>query len=207
MSQKRILALAVTGGLALAASLTVAAPALNGDPARGKTLATETCAGCHGVDGNSETTTYPKLAGQHAVYLLKELQAYRTEHRISEIMMPMTASLSEQDMSDLALYYAGQKPRPAEVSKPELIALGKRIYLEGNTRSGVPSCDGCHEEDGSGSAKFPRVAGQHVDYTLEELKRYASGKRNYGTKIMRTVAERLTPEEAEAVAQYMAGMQ
>lgn len=190
----------------LGVSLTIAAPALNGDPEKGKAIATETCAGCHGADGNSETTTFPKLAGQHALYLLKELQAYKVEHRISEIMMPVTSPLSEQDMINLALYYSSQKPKPAEVTKPALLDLGKKIYLEGNTKNGVPSCDGCHEEDGTGSAKFPRVAGQHVDYTLEELKRYASGKRNYGTKVMRTVAERLTPEEAEAVAQYMASM-
>lgn len=192
--------------LVMGASLTLAAPALKGDPAKGKALASETCAGCHGVDGNSETTTFPKLAEQHAVYLLKELQAYKAEHRISEIMAPMTNPLNEQDMIDVALYYASQKAKPAEVTKPELLAAGKKIYLEGNSKSGVPSCDGCHEEDGTGSAKFPRVAGQHVDYTLEEMKRYASGKRNYGTKIMRTVAERLTPEEAEAVAQYMASL-
>lgn len=192
--------------LIIGASLGLAAPALKGDIAKGKAIASDTCAGCHGVDGNSETTTFPKLAGQHALYLLKELQAYKLEHRVSELMMPMTAGLSDQDMTDLALYYASQEPKPAEVTKPELIAQGKKIYFEGNTKNGVPSCDGCHEEDGTGSAKFPRVAGQHVDYTLEELKRYASGKRNYGTKIMRTVAERLTPEEAEAVAQYMASM-
>lgn len=190
----------------LGVSLTLAAPALNGDPEKGKAIATETCAGCHGVDGNSEATTFPKLAGQHAMYLLKELQAYKVEHRISEIMMPITTPLADQDMINLALYYASQKPKPAEVTNPALLALGKKIYLEGNTKNGVPSCDGCHEEDGTGSAKFPRVAGQHVDYTLEELKRYASGKRNYGTKVMRTVAERLTTEEAEAVAQYMASM-
>jgi cytochrome c553 len=190
----------------MGASLTIAAPALNGDPAKGEKIASETCAGCHGVDGNSEVTTFPRLAGQHAVFLLRELKDYKAEHRISEIMLPMASPLSDQDMIDVALYYAKQKPKHAEVTKPELLAKGKKIYLEGNSKSGVPSCDGCHEEDGTGSAKFPRVAGQHVDYTLEELKRYASGKRNYGTKVMRTVAERLTPEEAEAVAQYMASM-
>jgi cytochrome c553 len=195
------LALSVAG-----VSLTIAAPALNGDPAKGEKIAAESCAGCHGADGNSEITTYPRLAGQHAVFLLREMKDYKAEHRISEIMLPMMAPLSEQDMTDLALYYSKQKPKGAEVSKPELLAKGKKIYFEGNTKSGVPSCDGCHEEDGAGSAKFPRVAGQHVDYTLEELKRYASGKRNYGTKVMRTVAERLTAEEAEAVAQYMASM-
>jgi cytochrome c553 len=204
MDRSIILATATT--LFVGASLTIAAPTLNGDPAKGAKIAGDTCAGCHGVDGNSEATTFPRLAGQHAVFLVRELKDYKAEHRISEMMLPMTSPLSEQDMIDVALYYSKQKPKQAEVTKPELLAAGKKIYFEGNTKSGVPSCDGCHEEDGSGSAKFPRVAGQHVDYVLEELKRYASGKRNYGTKVMRTVAERLTPEEAEAVAQYMASM-
>jgi cytochrome c553 len=202
---KRI-ALATLTTSMLGVSLTIAAPALNGDPTKGEKIAAETCSGCHGADGNSEITNYPRLAGQHAVFLLREMKDYKEEHRISEIMLPMMSPLSEQDMVDVALYYSKQKPKPAEVTKPQLLAEGKRIYFEGNTKSGVPSCDGCHEEDGTGSAKFPRVAGQHIDYTLEELKRYASGKRNYGTKVMRTVAERLTPQEAEAVAQYMASM-
>jgi cytochrome c553 len=206
MRIKKRFALSALALFVMGVSLTIAAPALNGDPAKGKTLATDTCSGCHGIDGNSETTTFPKLAGQHATYLLKELKDYKAEHRVSEIMLPMTAALSDQDMIDVALYYASQKPKPAEVTKPDLLAIGKKLYLEGNSKNGVPSCDGCHEEDGSGSARFPRVAGQHVDYTLEELKRYSSGKRNYGTKVMRTVAERLTPQEAEAVAQYMASM-
>lgn len=192
--------------LIIGASMTIAAPALKGDPAKGKALATESCGGCHGMDGNSEVPTFPKLAGQHAKYLVKEMQDYKGGHRLSDIMAPAMAPLSEQDMLDVAEYYARQKPIPAEVTKPELVALGKKIYLEGNTGSGVPSCDGCHEEDGAGSGKFPRVAGQHVDFTIEELQRYASGKRVYASKVMRTVAERLTPQEAEAVAQYMAGM-
>lgn len=190
----------------LGISMTIAAPALNGDPAKGKAIAAENCAGCHGADGNSEVPTFPKLAGQHAIYLVKEMKDYKSGHRISEIMLPVMANLSEQDMIDLALYYSKQKPTAAEATKPELIPLGKKIYLEGNTKSGVPSCDGCHEEDGTGSAKFPRVAGQHADFTVEELQRYASGKRVYASKVMRTVAERLTPEEAAAVAQYMASM-
>jgi cytochrome c553 len=195
------LTLSVTG-----ISLTIAAPALNGDATKGKTIAGETCAGCHGADGNSEVPTFPKLAGQHAVYLVKEMKDYKSGHRVSDIMLPVMTPLSEQDMIDVALFYAKQKPTSAGATKPELVETGKKVYLEGNSKSGVPSCDGCHEEDGTGSAKFPRVAGQHADFTIEELQRYASGKRVYASKVMRTVAERLTPQEAEAVAQYMASM-
>ena len=190
----------------MGATLTFAAQTLIGDPAKGKTIATDTCSGCHGMDGNSEVTTFPRLSGQHPKYLLMELKQYKEEHRVSEIMAPMATALSEQDMIDVALYYASQTPKAAEVTKPELLAKGKKVYLEGNADSGVPSCDGCHEENGAGSGKYPRVAGQHVDYILEELQRYADGKRSHGTKVMRAVASRLTAAEAEAVAQYMASL-
>ncbi len=194
--------------LSLPAVLTSEAGSTAGpDIARGQALAGGECAGCHGADGNSEIPTFPKLAGQHVVYLLKELNDYNQAHRASDIMQPMAASLSEQDKLDIAHFYARQKPAPGTVAKPELLALGKQVYLEGNSKNGVPSCDGCHDEDGAGSGKFPRVAGQHPEYLLEELQRYASGKRSHGTRVMRTVAERLTPEEAEAVSQYMASLE
>lgn len=171
-----------------------------------KALVTETCVGCHGVDGNSPIPTVPKIAGQQKVYLLNELKFYKEEKRHSDVMTAMVASLNDDELAGLAAYYSAQTPSPGEVTKPNLLALGKRVYLEGNTKSGVPSCDGCHEENGEGSKKFPRVAGQHVPYVLEELGRYATNKRNSGSKVMRTVAERLTKEEAEAVAEYMASL-
>jgi cytochrome c553 len=190
----------------MGASLAYAAQKVVGDTAKGKAIANETCAGCHGADGNSEVPTFPKLAGQQAVYLVKEMQAYKAGQRISEIMQPVMAGLSDDDMTNLAAYYAKQEPTAGGATKPELVALGKKIYFDGNSKNGVPSCDGCHEEDGTGSVKFPRVAGQHADFTVEELKRYSAGQRAYASKVMHTVAQRLTGEEAEAVAQYMASM-
>lgn len=196
-------------GLSLLLAGMVAASAaedVKGDPAKAVPVVEKLCAACHGLDGNSPIANIPKLAGQHPEYLLKELRAYQAEHRASGIMAPLAKQLGEEDLANLAAYFARQKPAPGTVSRPELLAAGKKLYLEGNPKTGVPACDGCHEEDGSGSKRFPRLAGQHVDYTLEELKRYAAGQRNYGTKLMRTVAERLTPQEAEALAQYMASL-
>jgi len=169
-------------------------------------LATETCAGCHGADGNSVVPEFPKLAGQQQVYLQREMADYKEGRRHSEIMAPMVVPLSEAEIAGLAAHYAGQAPSPGAVTKPALLSLGKRIYLEGNTKTGVPSCDGCHEENGEGSKKFPRVAGQHVPYLLDQIAQYASGKRSNGVKVMRTISERLTKEEAEAVAEYMASL-
>lgn len=193
----------------MAASLygvTLAAPPIKGDPAKGRTLAQEACAACHGEDGNSASAGFPKLAAQHAEYLLREMKDYREGRRKSDVMAPMLASLSEDDLANVAAYYAKQDAADGTVSKPALLTLGKNIYLEGNTKSGVPSCEGCHEENGEGSKRFPRVAGQHVEYTLEQLRQYASGERSNGVKVMRTIAERLTPEEAQAVAEYMASL-
>jgi cytochrome c553 len=183
-----------------------AADKLKGDPAKAKPIIDEKCSACHGPDGNSPVPNFPRLAGQHAEYLFKELKAFKEEHRGSELMLPFSKELSEDDMANLAVYFSQQTPGVATVTRPELLAAGKKLYLEGNPVSGVPSCDGCHEEDGKGSAKFPSIAAQNVEYTLEEFRRYRSGDRKHGSKQMRTIGQRLTPEEIEALAQYMASL-
>lgn len=194
----------LTGRAILVLMLTLnGASALSGEP---PPQAMALCAGCHGADGNSAAPEFPRLAGQQKVYLLREMLDYKEGRRQNEIMTPLMTSLSEADMEALAGFYAKQAPADGVVNKPPLLALGKRVYLEGNTKSGVPSCDGCHEENGEGSKKFPRLAGQHPAYTLAQLAQYATGKRSNGVKVMRTIAERLTPEEAEAVAEYMASL-
>lgn len=196
-------------GLALglgAFAVAFAAPTLKGNPEKAIPIVTERCSGCHGLDGNSPIPNFPRLAGLLPEFLLKELKQYKAEHRDSDMMQPMAAELSEQEMINLALYFAAQKPAPGTVTKPELLELGKKIYQDGNDQTGVPSCAGCHEEDGAGSARYPRLAGQNPEYIVEELKRYANGKRRYGKKLMRTVAERLSEEETEAVAQYIASL-
>lgn len=192
----------LVGGIALAS----AAGKIKGDPAKAEPIVTEACAPCHGQDGNSPVPNFPKLAGQSPEYLLLELKEFKTARRQSEIMAPFLVPLSEADMINLAAYFSAQKPAPGEVTKPELLAAGKKVYLEGNPDSGVPACDSCHEENGAGSGKFPRIAAQNVDYTLEQFKLYATHVRKNGVKAMRVVGERLTDQEAEAVAQYLAGM-
>jgi cytochrome c553 len=196
-------------GLALLAggmAVTIAAEPIKGDPAKAEPVVASLCASCHGQDGNSEVPGFPKLAGLQFEYLLREMKDYKEGRRQSDVMAPFIAALSEEDLNNLAAYFAARKPAPGVVNDKSLLPLGKKIYLEGNSKSGVPSCDGCHEEDGSGSKRFPRLAGQHAEYTLEQIKLYATGKRANGVKVMRTVAERLTEQEARAVAEYMASM-
>lgn len=174
--------------------------------AKAASIAGEVCAGCHGADGNSLIPTFPKLAGQQKVYLLRELKDYKSGKRVSEVMVPLVANLSDDELTHLAAYYAKQKPAAGTVSNPSLLGVGKELYLKGNSKTDVPSCDSCHEEDGSGSGKFPRVAGQHTEYALDQFRLYATGKRTNGARVMQAVASRMSEEETRAVAEYMASM-
>lgn len=189
----------IPGGIALMWCLAQASGAWALDAA-------QACAACHGADGNSVAAEFPRLAGQQQAYLLREMLDYKEGRRDSAVMGPLLAGYAEADLAALAAYFARQTPAPGVVTRSELLARGKSVYLEGNDKSGVPSCDGCHEENGEGAKKFPRVAGQHVAYILRQLADYAAGKRRNASKVMRTVAERLTREEAEAVAEYMASL-
>lgn len=177
-----------------------------GDAAKAVTLSANLCASCHGEDGNSVVPLFPKLAGQQAVYLLRELKDYKSGKRVSEVMGPIVSGLSEEDLANLAAFYASQKPAPGTVTEPSMLQVGKTLYLKGNDQSGIPTCESCHEVDGSGGGKFPRLAGQNVEYTLEQFRLYAAGKRTNGTRVMKTIAERMTEQETRAVAEYMASM-
>lgn len=195
-------------GLPLALALAGAAAHAAGpaDPGRGAALFAERCAGCHGADGNAPRPGLPRLAGQHSEYLLAELKAYQDGQRTSTVMQPLAQALTAEAAADVAAFLAGRKPAPGVAGDPALVALGKKVYFEGNPGTGVPACDGCHEEGGEGSARFPRVAGQNAGYMLEQFRLYAAGKRPHGKKVMRTVAERLSEQEARAVAEYLASL-
>lgn len=188
------------------AALTFPVVAQAGDAGKAISLAGNLCAACHGEDGNSVAPNFPKLAGQQAVYLLRELKDYKSGKRESEIMGPLVAGLSDEDLANLAAFYAAQKPAPGTVTQAALLPVGKALYFNGNAASGIPSCESCHEADGKGAGKFPRVAGQHVEYLLEQFRLYAAGKRTNGTRVMKTIAERMTEKETRAVAEYMASM-
>lgn len=193
--------------LALGASLATPLVARAETPAaKAAATAANVCGGCHGADGNSVVPTFPKLAGQQKTYLVRELKDLKSGKRVSEIMNPLLADLTEDDLTELAAYYAKQKPAPGTAGDAALIEAGKRLYANGNDKTDVPACASCHEDNGAGSGKFPRVAGQHADYTLEQFRLYASGRRTNGSRVMQTVAKRMSEQEARAVAEYMASM-
>ena len=178
-----------------------------GDPAKGKTLS-QTCAACHNADGNSLNPVWPKLAGQHAGYMVKQLQDFKEGNRVNAQMAPMVASLSEEDMADLAAYFSSQKIKPGS-AKPELITSGQEIYRAGDAEAGVPACMACHGPAGAGNpgALYPALAGQYADYTTLQLKAFKSEERsNDANKVMRSIAGPMTNAQIEAVSEYIQGL-
>ncbi len=174
-----------------------------GDPAAGKQKAAS-CASCHGADGNSVNPAWPRLAGQHANYLVKQLSEYKSGERQNSIMAGMAAGLSEDDMADIAAFYARQTVK-AEGEPEGDLALGERIYAAGIPERNVAACAACHGPEGRGNplAKFPSLAGQHAAYTVSTLRAFAEGQRaNDRAAMMREVAAELTEAEMKAVAAY-----
>jgi cytochrome c553 len=199
--------IALTGLIAAAACLAMPAWAV-GDAAAGQQKSV-TCAACHGPDGNSAAPTFPKLAGLGEAYLVKQLHEFRKgETRTDPSMAPMVANLSDQDIADIAAFYASQQ-RSFSVASEDLVALGESIYRGGISGSSVGACIGCHGPRGSGNpaAKFPAVSGQHAQYLAAQLKKFRAGERgNDPNRMMRNIASRMTDAEIQAVSSYMAGL-
>jgi cytochrome c553 len=178
-----------------------------GDATAGKEKA-GVCAGCHGADGNSANPEWPKLAGQHAGYVAKQLADYKSKKRENPIMAGQAAALSEADMADLGAYFAKQTTSAGAADKDKL-ALGEKIYRGGNSSSGVAACIGCHGPTGTGNpmAKFPSLSYQHAAYVEKTLKDFRAGARaNDAGQMMRNIAAKMTDAEIAAVASYIQGL-
>ena len=192
-----------------------------GDAAAGKAKSA-VCAACHNADGNSTLTDYPKIAGQGAPYLVKQMKDYKSGAREDAIMAGMVAALSEQDMEDLAAYFSSQKIQTG-AADPELAEAGERLFRGGNIESGVPACTGCHGPAGTGvaAAKFPALAGQHAEYIESELKAFRAAGRDDleadeyrkndtddadALGMMQATAAKMTDREIRAVASYISGL-
>lgn len=178
-----------------------------GNAAAGQAKAA-TCAACHGADGNSVNPIWPKLAGQHASYLAKQLAEFKAGTRQDPTMAGMAAPLSDQDIQDLAAYFASQTVAIGSAD-PEKAAAGKKLYLGGDVERGISACMACHGPNGAGNpgAKFPALAGQHPQYVIKALQDFRSGTRsNDMNSMMRDVAARMTDADIEAVAAYISGL-
>ena len=200
-----VAALATTSAFA---NTPAATPASKGDPKAAEAIVNQVCAGCHSVDGNSAAAANPKLAGLNAEYINKQLANFKSGERKNAIMSGMVASLSPQDMLNLAAYYSAQQPKPA-TSKDQALALtGQKIYRGGVQGAGVPACASCHGPQGKGiPVQFPRLAGQHSDYIYAQLNAFRVGARaNDAAKMMRSIAAKMTDADMKAVSAYIQGL-
>jgi len=201
-----------------AAAPVATAPAVPGkpqsDPAAGEALFTNgdasrgvvACVGCHGPNGKSVAGTWPKLAAQHAAYITKQLKNFKEGTRANPVMMGMAASLTEQDMANIAAYLNKQEPSLGVAQDKETIELGQSIYRGGIAAKGVPACAGCHSPNGAGiPAQYPRLSGQWAEYSNSQLMAFREGTRLNGPQ-MSMIAAKMSDKEMKAVADYMAGL-
>lgn len=175
---------------------------VNGDAARNITA----CLACHGAAGNSTIAQNPKLAGQHEVYLVKQLQDFKGPQRNNPVMTTMAKALTDDDIRNISAFLDKQVQKPGAAKNKDTVELGKKIYRGGIVEKNVPACAACHSPTGAGiPAQFARIGGQHQDYTASQLTAFRSGARKNSTQ-MSTIAKRLSDEEIQAVADYVAGL-
>ena len=200
--------------LSLLLAAFIAAPALAQDakaPAqpdlkKGEAVATAVCAACHTFDGNRGTPAYPILQGQHPEYLAKQLAEFKGGKRKNPIMQGMAAALSEDDMKNVAAFYAGKSAKPGFAKNKEFATLGEKIYRGGIAERQIAACAGCHSPNGAGiPAQYPRLGGQHADYTTAQLVAFRDGVRTNSPQ-MTGVAAKLNDREIKAVSDYIAGL-
>lgn len=164
------------------------------------------CAACHGVDGNSQIVINPKLAQQHPEYLIKQLHDFKDDKRADPVMKGFAMMLSDEEMNNISAWLAQQKAQPGYATDKELVQLGERIYRGGIADRNIAACASCHSPNGAGiPSQYPRLAGQHADYTIKQLNTFRDGSRNNSVQ-MRDVAAKMTDREIKAVADYIAGL-
>ncbi len=203
MSFSALLCVVLAAGPAMADSL------VDGSAEAGKAKSI-TCAACHGAEGNSVNPTWPNLAGQHAGYIVEQLQAFKDGLRNNALMNGQAMMLSEEDMKNLSVYYEGLDAAAQPVADPDLIPRGKALYLGGDKDKGIAACIACHGTQGRGNAAapYPALNGQHATYTAQTLRDYASGARKSGGKeqVMQSIAIRMTEDDIVAVSSYVQGL-
>ncbi len=206
-------ALAAAGlWVASAAMAAPPAPAPKADLEKGKTTAAAVCAACHMPDGNSMIPDNPVLAGQHAAYTKKQLYNFKIKpgateaERANAIMAGFAAMLSDDDIRNVAAFYASQQPRSTGAQRKELVDLGRDIYKAGVPAKGVPSCAGCHGPNATGiPAEYPRLSGQHAKYTEAQLVAFRGGLRKNSAQMI-SVAAKMSDAEIAAVSEYIASL-
>ncbi|CAN7249132.1 c-type cytochrome [Acidovorax sp. LjRoot194] len=193
---------------AFAAGEAPAAPpkAAKPDLVKGEASFTAVCAACHGADGNSAIAANPKLSQQHPEYLVKQLQEFKSGKRNDPVMKGFASALSDEDMKNIAYWVTSKTAKPGFAKEKELVTLGERIYRGGIADRNIAACAGCHSPNGAGiPAQYPRLSGQHADYTAKQLVEFRDGKRANSIQ-MTQVAAKLNDKEIKAVSDYIAGL-
>jgi cytochrome c553 len=192
-------------GFILSAHAEGTAPA-KADPAKGSAIFNGVCASCHGAEGNSAIPVNPKLAQQHPEYTAKQLAEFKSGKRANAVMLGFATALSEEDMRNVGAYLASTKAKPGFAKDKDLAALGEKIYRGGIADRQIPACAGCHSPNGAGiPSQYPRLSGQHADYTVSQLTQFRDGIRKNNLQ-MGQVAAKLNDREIKAVADYIAGL-
>lgn len=199
-----LLLLALFSTAALAADNKAAQPA-KPDLVKGE-ASFAVCAACHGADGDSTTPANPSLAQQHPEYLVKQLQEFKSGKRDNAIMKGFASALSDEDMRNIAFWLASKKAKDGAAKAKKLVTLGERIYRGGIADRQIAACAGCHSPNGAGiPAQYPRLKGQHADYTAAQLVAFRDGVRANNAQ-MRDVAAKMNDREIKAVSDYIAGL-
>ncbi len=176
------------------------------DLARAEEVVQGKCFICHGADGESSSPAFPRLAGQNAGYVLRQLNDYKSGKRKSSTMQPMVEDLSAEDFKLLGQYFAGKPTMGHTVEDPELAQVGRFIYQRGNPYTGVASCATCHGPNAHGTEALPRLAGQHAQYTENQLKQFNKRERTNDNAVMHGIASKLSELELKSVAAYLSGL-
>ena len=198
----RRLASIACAGVALFSGL----PTVAADLARAEEIVQGKCFICHGAAGESSSPVFPRLAGQNAAYVARQLADYKTGKRKSSTMQPMVDDLSEQDMQSLGAWFAGRPTHGHPVDDGDLAGVGKFVYVRGNPYSGVAACATCHGSDAHGTVTLPRLAGQHAQYTENQLRQFGKRERTNDNAVMHAIASKLSELELKAVAAYLSGL-
>lgn len=174
------------------------------DLARAEEIVAGRCFLCHGLQGESASPVFPRLAGQHAEYLAKQLADFKSGKRKSDTMKAQAEELTEAEMKALGAFFEKKPATARRGLDADLLGVGRYIFVKGNRFSGLPACASCHGDKGHGTAQLPRLAGQHPRYIEDQLKQFNKRERTNDNAVMHTVASKLTELEAHAVAEYIA---
>jgi cytochrome c553 len=174
--------------------------------ARARAIVAGSCFLCHGMQGEAASELYPQLAAQNAAYLAKRLANFKSGERVSKTMQPMVAALTPDDMRALGLYFSRQRSALHAPADAGLTERGREIYARGGVATEVAACIGCHGGRGHGSEKLPRLAGQVASYLVAQIRSFGARERTNDNAVMHTIAAKMTPAEARAVAEYLSGL-